>query len=77
MIDSCTGCRHKDLGLASRHKLALGGDRLSGAGVREREHPEHGQFSRRHRSSFVDLFNLTCFGPDKHNSRVFVHMGGS
>ena len=44
MIDLCTDCRRKHLGLASRHKLAVGGDRLSGAGVREGEHPDMGSF---------------------------------
>ena len=36
----------------------------------------HGQFSRRHRRSFIDLFNLVCFGPDKRNSGMLVHLGG-
>jgi hypothetical protein len=44
MIDLCTGRRRKHLGLASRHKLAPGGDRLSDAGVREREQPVMGSF---------------------------------
>jgi len=75
MIDLCTDCRRKHLGLASHHKLALGGHRLSGAGYARGEHPDMGSV-RSVTAAFIDLFNLVCFGPDKRNSGMFVHLGG-
>jgi hypothetical protein len=60
----------KYLGLASHHKLALG--RIVRCGVREREHPDMGSFRGDAAAvSFIDLFNLVCFGPDKRNSGMF------
>jgi len=44
MIDLCTDCRRKHLGLASHHKLALGRNRIVRCRVREREHPDMGSF---------------------------------
>jgi len=43
--------------------------------VREREHPDMGSV-RGVTAAFIDLFYLVCFGPDKRNSGMFVHLGG-
>jgi len=77
MIDLCTGWRRKRHSLASRLKLVQGGDRLSGAGIHEREHPDMGRFRGVNAAYSSTLYNLGCFGPDNHDWGTFVHLGGS
>jgi hypothetical protein len=70
------GCRRKHLDLAGSHEVVLKRDRNVRCGVRERERSDMGSLRGVTAASLIDLFNLVCFGPDKRNSRLFVHMGG-